>query len=85
MSSEPRISGFAVVGEVQLLVPGNELPLLTLLALNNPAKFTLPLVIAVGSTLLVALMSVNVTAKLNGTLEKLSGEVSVAELVVVRV
>ena len=64
---------FRWIGEVQVLTPGSKLFDVTLVALNRPEKLTVPVVTALDEELPVALMSVNVTARLNGTLVKLSG------------
>ena len=74
----------AEVGEVQVVMPGSKLFEVTLVALNRPEKFTVPVVTALGEELPVEVMSVRVTARLNGTLVKLSGAELLAALLVVR-
>jgi len=82
-SSAPRTVS-DVKADVQLVSPGSRLDLVTLLAENLPAKLTVSLVLADVEVLLVPLMSVRVTARLNGTLENESGEASAVLLLVVR-
>src|SRR5262245_54764669 len=55
VSSAPRTSS-AVVGDVQLFAPGSKLFVVTLFALNRPAKLSVSLALAVADALLVALM-----------------------------